>query len=136
MSNYRTAAATHDFVFVAFGRHVVAMDRATGRRVWQQEMSAPRTIRIAVVGTRVFALGTDLICFDATNGSVLWQSTDAPGDTLLADGDGVFTGGIGEVSCFDAATGKRRWHDRFKGMGIGGVALAVEGASSQDDLTG
>lgn len=123
-------------MYVAFGHHVVAMDRATGARVWTRDLVSPHSIRLSVHGDRLFALGSELVRLDAADGRVRWRAEQPGGATLLVDGDRVFTGGAGEVRCFDAETGALLWHDKFKGMGLGGVAIAVDGAAAQDDMSG
>jgi hypothetical protein len=54
--------------------------------------------------------------------------------TLLVLADAVVVGGAGEVACFEAGTGTPRWHDKFSGMGVGAVALAIPGHAVQADL--
>jgi outer membrane protein assembly factor BamB len=123
-------------VIVGFGGKVFALDPETGRRIWAWDGGTSSAVRLCVEEGRVYVLArTCLACVEAARGSLIWQLTIPIADTLLVSGDRIFVGGAGEVRCY-SGDGALLWEDEFKGMGLGAVALAVEGRSSQADLWG
>jgi outer membrane protein assembly factor BamB len=130
---YRDAVSA-GLVVVAFNGRVIALRRDDGARVWVHEELAPSTMRVEVVGDQVYALGNGhLVCLELANGQQRWRAS-ALGSTLLVAGDQVFVGGSGEVACYAASDGARQWSDGFTGMGLGEVAIAVDGRAAQADL--
>ena len=53
--------------------------------------------------------------------------------TLLVHGDLIVAADAGEVAVYDAGDGKQLWHERFKGEGVGTVAVAFGGKAVQGD---
>lgn len=47
---------------------------------------------------------------------------------LLLDGERLYISVDGYTTCLDALTGKERWHNPLKGMGVGAPCLAMTGA--------
>lgn len=78
-----------------------AVDAATGKVAWREAYPAPYTMNPAAT-----------------------RHGKGPKSTPLADSDRVFTVGIdGVLSCWDAATGKRRWQKPF-GSPLYGAAMS------------
>ncbi len=125
------------------GHEVMAARRAeTGAVVWETRYPAPHTIMSGAAGHgqgpkstplflagRLYTLGiTGIVsCFDATDGTLLWQKPAPAEETLynnsamspIADGNRVIfhVGGHnrGALTAFDAASGDVRW--RWDGDG-------------------
>lgn len=130
---YRDAAGS-ELVVVAFNGRVVALKQATGERVWVHQELSPTEVRVEVVGSVVYALGNGhLVCLELASGKERWRST-ALGRSLLVAGERIYVGGSGEVACYLAASGERLWNDGFSGMGLGDVAIAVDGRATQADV--
>jgi len=119
----------------AFNGYVVAIERRTGKLVWQQQHHEPYTARLLFPPGRVL-LGyhKELVCLAYMTGQVLWR-TDVPTSTnsIVVDGDEIFFGAAGEVGCVDVNTGALLWHHPFPGMGATAVALGVPGNVAQID---
>ena len=133
---YREGAPLPRILVVAFGGNVVGMDAATGYVVWKAPVDnlGASPPRIHVLSERVIVVVREqAYCLTYATGQTLWR-TQLPlvADNLLEVGDRLFVGGSGEVACLDA-TGRVLWHERFKGFGMGKVALGVPGLVSQGD---
>ena len=81
-----------DLLFVAAGRKVQALDRYSGRPVWQ--MRLPRMLgggvsMLVPSGREVFVgRGGYVYCVDAQTGQVLWErGVESSGLILMATGD-------------------------------------------------
>jgi outer membrane protein assembly factor BamB len=123
-------------VVAALGHRIVALERATGRRIWEwQDKDGTDFSHIAVDGAHVLVGGgTRLVCLAYATGAVMWSvSVPVPVSTWLVDGPHVFLGSGGEVACLDRETGRALWHDPFPGYGLSHVALGVAGAASNVD---
>ncbi len=97
------------------------------RRVWLFERAGKGYGGPAIVGGRLFIMGTDvdqnrelLFCFNADTGEQLWTTPigdvlknswgDGPRSTPTVDGDRVYVlGGQGVLMCVEASGGKRLW---------------------------
>jgi outer membrane protein assembly factor BamB len=58
-----------------------------------------------------------------------WRSKNEFGGYvgMLLDGERLYVSVDGYTTCLDALTGKERWHNPLKGMGIGVPSLAMAG---------
>jgi outer membrane protein assembly factor BamB len=92
--------------------HVLAIDPANGRTIWELEVESvvdhPPTVAGALlyIGTRAGRL----MAIDSSTGEVRWSrdwTSAVAGPALVRDG--VLYAGASEVFALDAATGKRRW---------------------------
>ena len=134
---YRQApAGPSPILYAAFGKHVVALERSSGRRIWAHELRIGVTPRIVVEGARVYVLQYDLSCLDAATGALVWRVPGVNGGSLLVDGDCIFVGGAGVVACYATIDGRHLWEDTFKGFGTDAVALAIPGAGAPIDNSG
>jgi outer membrane protein assembly factor BamB len=124
-------------LIVAFAGHVFALDPTTGTRRWQYDGAQGVTVRVAVSERHVYTLsGGNLTCLDVRTGSPVWRAASAAvgvNGTLVLQGDLLFVGAAGEVACYDL-TGQKVWHETFKGMGKGAVALGFVGNVAQADI--
>ncbi len=75
------------YVATAFGQ-VVALDAATGRRVWTQEIGAPAAGAPTVSGGRVYVVGRDATgwALDAGSGRIDWTVQGTPNATSVTGG--------------------------------------------------
>ncbi len=75
------------YVATAFGE-VVALDAATGGRVWTQDIGAPATGAPTVSGGRVYVVGRDATgwAIDAGTGRVAWTAQGTPDETGMVGG--------------------------------------------------
>lgn len=133
---YRASPPLAPLLVSALGHRVVALERASGKRVWEwQDRDGTDFSRIAVDAARVLVGGgTKLVCLAYATGAVVWSaSVPVPVSTWLVDGPHVFLGSGGEVACIDRETGRVLWHDPFPGYGLSQVAFGVVDASSDVD---
>lgn len=125
----------------AGAQNVVAIDQATGKRLWsarvgrpfEDEYGGPRATP-TVDGDLVFALGTegDLVCLDATSGRERWRrnlerdfggrmmSTWRWAESPLVDGDRlIVTPGVRSAGlvALDKRTGRELWRTRLSDFG-------------------
>jgi outer membrane protein assembly factor BamB len=115
------------------------MDRIDGRRVWTWSLPGAAWRRLVVTDDRVYVLGLPqwLVCLAYATGDVVWNVVPPLGaTTLLLDGTQLVAAGSGEVACFSAEDGRLSWHDDFKGMGLGGVAVGFPHNSVSVDVGG
>jgi outer membrane protein assembly factor BamB len=65
---------TLDLVYVGIRGSVVALDRNSGRRIWEAHLKGSSFVTVLVDGNCVFA-GTqgEIFCLDAGSGRILWQ---------------------------------------------------------------
>ncbi len=134
---YRDEVVDAPIVVAAFGSRVFGLSAVNGERVWRYEglrQTQAALVRLALDRGRVYvASGRLLACLDHASGEELWWAAlEAGGGTLLASGGRVFVGGDGTLTCFDE-NGQKLWHDGFKGMGLGAVAIALPGCAAQAD---
>jgi outer membrane protein assembly factor BamB len=124
-------------LIVAFAGRVFGVDPESGARLWVYEPGQNGTVRIVPSDGGLFVhTGFSLACLDVATGSVVWSVDVSIGDTMLVGTDRIFVGGSGEVRCYARANGRLLWEDKFKGMGVGAVALALGTSVAQADRIG
>lgn len=106
--------------------HVMAVDLAEGRTVWQSQAEAIAPLTLATSGGRVFYSNYDqVVCLDGNDGRELWRSQEldsrkghrGTAGTLVAQEKVVLyahtprRGGsyFGQLNCFSAETGELLW---------------------------
>jgi len=132
---YRQLDPHAPLLVIAFNGYVIAVERRTGRLVWQQQYHEPYMARLLFAPERVL-LGyhKEIVCLAYATGQVLWRTTVPTWiDSIVVDGDEIFFGAGGEAGCVDVNTGALLWHHPFKGMGATAVALGVPGNVAQID---
>jgi len=132
---YRTEPGTAQIAVVAFGAHVFGMDRS-GRKAWHFDGtsidSALEWCRLIVTAEHVILgsrLEQALVCLSYATGAKIWHVKPPlyADECLLVDGQHVFIGSGGEVACHSLADGSLLWHEKFKGMGGGRMAIGFPG---------
>ena len=93
---------------------VIAMDAATGQKLWQAKAGGPIYGSVASDGTAVFAASQDgrLYAFDLAAGKPLWQFTGAAGSIchpLVIDGMVIYADKSGALYAVAAGDGTLRW---------------------------
>jgi outer membrane protein assembly factor BamB len=88
----------------------------------------PSDPKLLYVGT-----GSHVVAIDTVTGLDLWRtkvkSSSTPISLLVRDGL-VYVGSGGRVHCLDGLTGQLLWTNDLKGLGLGSVLMAMEGATS------
>lgn len=132
---YRNQESLAPLLVLAFGGHVAAAARRTGKVVWQYKHHEAYTARLLFAPGRVLlAYHQELVCLAYANGQVLWRTAvPTSTDSIVVDGDEIFFGAVGEAACVDVNTGALLWHHPFPGMGTAAVALGVPGNVAQID---
>ena len=131
---YRHLEPPAPLLVLSFGGNVIAVERRTGRLVWQQKHEAYTARLLFPPGRVLLAYYKELLCLAYANGQVLWRTAvPTPTDSIVVDGDEIFFGAAGEAGCVDMTTGALLWHHPFKGMGATAVALGVPGNVAQID---
>lgn len=109
-------------------RHVLRCHDASGREMWKRRLSQPRVV--AQDGQRAYVSeGNRVIGLDLRNGALLWKTLVGTfgTDTLLCDGETVYSFGLGDhstmavgprgisghLTALEAATGRRLWQHRY-----------------------
>ncbi|WP_437728316.1 outer membrane protein assembly factor BamB family protein [Sorangium sp. So ce861] len=136
MSEYRTTAAAPVLV-AAFLGQIFGVDPATGRVLWEhkQDGAGYTSTALLITPAAIYAASiSSVICLRYPTGELLWEVKTATHGraTLLLEGDRLFVAKQGEIECF-SVTGQSLWHNRFKGKGMGPVALGVPGNVAQSD---
>lgn len=133
-----------DSIFVGSNGRVVALDRATGREVWRNNLpwTGYSIVTLLVAYGKLF-VGTNgkLLALRQKDGQIMWTN-DLPGlsyeEICLATTDdgttltpnrrpAVFVGSHGYVVSVDPQTGAEHWRIRFSLMNLTLVSLMVEG---------
>jgi len=115
-------AAAGNAIYAATGfGELVALDAATGTRLWSFKMSAPAHSAPTVAGGKVYAVSATnvLHAVNLADGTEAWQYSGIPetagvlsAASPAADGDTVVVPySSGEVIAFDAASGETKWAD-------------------------
>ncbi|WP_437338605.1 outer membrane protein assembly factor BamB family protein [Sorangium sp. So ce394] len=136
MSEYRTTAAAPVLV-AAFLGQIFGVDPVTGRVVWEhkQDGAGYTSTALLITPAAIYAASiSNVACLRYPTGELLWEVKTATlgRATLLLEGDRLFVAKQGEIECF-SLTGQSLWHNRFKGKGMGPVALGVPGNVAQSD---
>ncbi|AUX32111.1 MULTISPECIES: PQQ-binding-like beta-propeller repeat protein [Sorangium] len=135
MSEYRTTAAAPVLV-AAFLGQIFGVDPVTGRVLWEHKQGAGYlSTALLITPAAIYAASmTNVACLRYPTGELLWEAKTATHGraTLLLEGDRLFVAKQGEIECF-SVTGQSLWHNRFKGKGMGPVALGVPGNVAQSD---
>ncbi|WP_433936503.1 PQQ-binding-like beta-propeller repeat protein [Sorangium cellulosum] len=136
MSEYRTTAAKPVLV-AAFLDQIFGVDPVTGRVLWEHKQNGMghSSTALLITPTAIYAATfSSIICLRYPTGELLWEAKTAVNGraTLLLEGDRLFVGKQGEIECF-SVTGQSLWHNRFKGKGMGPVALGVPDNVAQSD---
>jgi outer membrane protein assembly factor BamB len=132
---YRTPG-TPQTLLVAFGENLLALEASTGRRLWQLPLFPMRFVMFQdrVIVTTGGLGQPAVVCVVLATGASLWKTPIAhTPETLLVTPTHIVVGGMGEVSCLDPS-GRLLWHDGFKGLGTGKVALGLDGYVVQKDF--
>lgn len=113
---------TEDLVFGrTANQKVIAIDRRTGKGVWQYQFQKTITGNFAATqGNLIVALSDQtLIALDGETGAEIWQTPlkvdDGIAGTVTAGPDNkvYFFTGMGDLTCLDVATQKVVWKKRF-----------------------
>ncbi|WP_438010758.1 PQQ-binding-like beta-propeller repeat protein [Sorangium sp. So ce321] len=138
MSEYRTTAAAPVLVAAFLGR-IFGVDPVTGRVLWEHKQDGAAgnsSTSLLVTPAAIYsATFSSVACLRYPTGELLWQSQTAQVHgraTLLLEGDRLFVAKGGEIQCF-SLTGQSLWYNRFKGKGIGAVAMGVPDNTAQSD---
>jgi len=135
MSMYREAAPG-PVLLVAFNGQVFGVDPLTGAVKWEHSIGG-NCIRLVVTDTAVYAFSINrtLARIAYPGGELLWR-VEVEGDTILLEGERLYLGRFGVVSCHSTEGGQLLWKNRFEGKGMGEVALGFPGNQAQPDRTG
>jgi outer membrane protein assembly factor BamB len=136
-------------LFVGMGRTVLALDPATGERLWRSEPGEyGKTGRLLARDGRVFASGREVVALDAATGFLLWRQplTDPAYVADAVDETTVYVGTRYIVHAFDVATGTRRWAfdarqdwplgGALQGITVSGDTVYATGAKTLDPSRG
>ena len=138
---YGTPAASAGKVFIPCGQAVVAVDAATGKRLWTYDVGAHTGTSITVDGGRVFVGAYDgrLLCL-SDGGALLWQqvvetsfyyapvfSAPTVEGGLVVVGTPLYTKGTGHtLHAFSTADGTKAW-SLNAGTTLSGVLPVTDG---------
>lgn len=145
---YRASAAEDRSVLVtAFKGRVFGLDRATGQVRWEVSLLLQASgwgvedeTEIWIGGDVVIACSTRSLAFISYPDGRLLASKPIPGSyparpTMLVDGEHVYVGRGGELSCF-TTRGDLVWFQPFQGKGLGSLAIGLPGNVRQADDAG
>lgn len=115
-------AASGNAIFAATGfGELVALDAATGARIWTFEMSAPAHSAPTAAGGKVYVVSATnvLHAVNQADGTEAWQFLGIPETAgVLSSASPAVSGNVvvvpyssGEVIAFDADSGKLKWAD-------------------------
>jgi outer membrane protein assembly factor BamB len=72
-SNVKNMAAP-DLIYLGIRGSVLALDKATGARVWETKLKGSSFVTLLVEGSRIFAGAQgEIFCLDAATGKTLWH---------------------------------------------------------------
>lgn len=135
---YREVGEASPILVSAFNGRVFGLDPRSGAIVWSVLVENGMTVEIVIVqGTVIAATMHRLAFIEYLSGRALGVVPLGAGyparPTMVVEGNRIFIGGSGEVSCY-AATGQLLWSQKFPQQGIGAVALGVPGNVRQADF--
>jgi len=126
-------------VVLSFKKHLVAMNVSTGERAWTHALEDKNTYGALRVehGHVFFITAQEILCLNYLTGKRLWTS-ELPGafsssPRIITYNNCLVLLNIGEAACFAMNDGALRWHDKFRGMGIHGGAMAAPGVWTDID---
>ncbi|MGR3627381.1 MAG: outer membrane protein assembly factor BamB family protein [Limimaricola sp.] len=131
------------YAVTGFGE-LVALDAATGARLWTQDMGAPGAGAPAIAGGIVYAVSRDGrgIALDAATGRLLWQVSGVEDVARFDGGAGpavkgdlaVFPFASGEIVGVFPEGGRQRWSAVVAGRRPGSAAATAASGSSGDPV--
>lgn len=145
---YRESAAEDRSILVtAFKGRVFGLDRTTGQLRWEVSLVVQAggwmvedETEIWITGGVVIAASTSRLAFIAYADGRVLASKEIPGSypsrpTMLVDGQHIYIGRGGELSCF-TTRGDLVWFQPFQGKGLGSLAIGLPGNVRQADDAG
>jgi hypothetical protein len=134
MEPYRSMKPQH--FYAATNRHVLCLDRASGKEIWRAQAVSGATVTLLVAEGRIYAASTgSAACVDESSGKVIWTTAvDGLASPVAIALDFVVPGGQLFLACpgllfsLSATTGKLLWTNGLVGLGYHPVCLRVPGA--------
>ena len=133
------------FVTSAFA-FVAALDAATGREIWRQDLNAPITSPPTVQGDRVFVTAADstMWSMDVATGRIDWTNTGTDSITTVARGAApAVTGDLvilpskaGELTAMRRANGGVAWTSVVAGRRVGAAYAAISSITGDPVVDG
>ena len=133
------------FVTTGFGE-LTALDAATGRELWTQDLDAPGTSAPTILGDLVYVVARNSAAWalDVTTGRTQWQINGIPSIANFGGGAGVavnddialFPFSSGEVVATFPKGGTRRWSTVVSGERNGQAATVVNDISADPVISG
>jgi outer membrane protein assembly factor BamB len=125
-------------VVMTFHDRLVAMNAHTGQRAWEFQTDANAGVGRLFVdqGLVFYVAGSSVYCVDYLTGASRWR---APNPFTIFEANVLVYAGClvlmanGEAACLNAQNGAQLWHDKFKGYGTLGGAMAAPGVTAQID---
>jgi outer membrane protein assembly factor BamB len=131
-------AVSNDPLISSSGNLVAAVDRATGRILWEnKEHGGAAGGALLVTATRVYVAGWGAAgALDLETGATVWKAETGVGarPALMLDGDRLLVAGDGKVVCH-GVDGSRLWFVGLAG-GRSSVAIAIGERTAYDDREG
>jgi outer membrane protein assembly factor BamB len=125
----------------AFGGRVFGLEPRTGDVLWEQQfMVGGGTPELAIAGDRICVVYQQIfMMLEYPTGRVLAQTklpvTYRGRATFIIEGERIFIGMGGEIVAV-SRDGSVSWTQKFKGKGIGDIALGFPGNVRQADIVG
>ncbi|MEC7519869.1 MAG: PQQ-binding-like beta-propeller repeat protein [Myxococcota bacterium] len=139
---YRESGAEdRSILVVAFAGKVFGIAPADGSVRWEHSVAYAGAVELQIHGGRVFAsTGASLHCLDYATGRLLGK-VQVPDrykgrPSMVIEGDRLYLGSQGEVTCFRLSDGAALWTQGLEGKGLGRVALGFPGNVRQADDAG
>ena len=102
---------------------LTALDAATGKTRWSQDVRNMNALSLAAGGGAVvFLRGPNLVCHDQQDGELRWEAECPPGGIVVMHKDVVLTTGKDGTNAFSLADGKHLW----KGPNTGRDLLVID----------
>tara|TARA_R110002051_G_scaffold14460_6_gene46861 strand:- start:26288 stop:27586 length:1299 start_codon:yes stop_codon:yes gene_type:complete len=133
------------FVTTGFGE-LTALDAATGREIWSQDLDAPGTSAPTILGNLVYVVARNSAAWalDVTTGRTQWQISGTPSIANFGGGAGVavnsdialFPFPSGEVIATFPQGGTQRWSTVVSGERNGQASTVVSDISADPVISG